>query len=126
LDEAIKIHPDNASAYYYRGTAYFGRRKFKKALSDYHKAIELNPEYVNAYINRGFYYHSRNEFPKAINDYNKALDLNPMSPTASRLLAQAITDRDLYELRMSDMKRAGEMGVVTRQNRVPSAPQPQQ
>ena len=51
---------------------------------------------------------------------------NPLSPTANRLLTQAITDRDLYELRMNDMKRAGNMGVVTRQNRVPSAPQPQQ
>ena len=118
-NKAIKITPDNPAAYYYRGTAYFAKKKYKKALSDYNKAIELDPEYVNAYINRGFYYHSRNEYPKAINDYKKALELKPMSPTANRLLTQAITDRDIYELRMRDNKAVSDMGVVTRQSRLP-------
>lgn len=126
LNEAISITPDNAPAYYYRGTAHFAKRKYKKALSDYNKAIELDPEYVNAYINRGFYYHSINEYPKAISDYNKALELNPFSPTAKQLLAKAITDRDLYEQRMRDNKRVGDMGVAVRQTRTPPIVQPTQ
>ena len=126
FSKAINITPDNAPAYYYRGTAYFGKKKYNKALSDYDKAIELDPEYVNAYINRGLYYHGINEYPKAINDYKKALELNPSSPAAKQLLAKAITDRDLYEQRMRDNIRVGDMGVVTRQTRTPHVTQPNQ
>lgn len=126
FNKVISITPDNASAYYYRGASYFGKKKYKKALSDYDKAIELDPEYVNAYINRGLYYHGINQYPKAISDYSKALELNPSSPAAKQLLGKAITDRDLYEQRMRDNIRVGDMGVVTRQTRTPPVAQPKQ
>ena len=118
LNKAMALNPEDAGAYFYRGTAHFGKKKYRKALSDYNKAIELDPEYVNAYINRGYYYHTRNEYHKAMNDYSKALELNPMSPTVKEMLESAFTDRDLYQNRVQDNTRAGDMGVVIRQNRV--------
>ena len=74
---AIELNPDNAIAYYNRGTAYHSKGELDRAITDYNKAIELNPELAEAYNNRGNTCSDKGELDRAITDYNKAIELNP-------------------------------------------------
>ncbi len=74
---ALKLNPEYAEAYYFRGYAYYELKDYGKAIEDYSKAIKLNPEYEVVYHFRGITYRLLKEYDKAIEDYNKAIELNP-------------------------------------------------
>jgi Tetratricopeptide repeat len=44
LDEAIRLNPNNAKAYYNRGFAQFLLGNIQAAITDYNEVIRLNPE----------------------------------------------------------------------------------
>src|SRR5437016_4582835 len=48
FDEALRLEPKNADAYYRRGEAYRGKRNFDKAIADYTQAIQLAPKNADA------------------------------------------------------------------------------
>ncbi len=91
LEAAIRANPDDAEAYYLRGTAYYGRYEtaynagdpqadgedFWRALTDFTKAIELNHNYAEAYHYRGLTYHGLGYHQHSIADYTLAIQLNP-------------------------------------------------
>jgi TPR repeat/Tetratricopeptide repeat len=74
---AIKLDPENATAYRRRGNAYARKSYFKKAIGDFNKAVELAPADATAFYFRGRARHLVNELPEAIADYEKAIKLNP-------------------------------------------------
>lgn len=83
LDEAIQLNPDNALAYYGRGTVYGeDLKKYGLAIQDYDKAIQLNPIFVEAYAFRSIAYAASGKFKQAIIDADKAIQLNPNSVEA--------------------------------------------
>ncbi len=51
-DEAIRLNPTVAQAYFSRGTAKSNNFDFEGAIADYNIAIELDPDYMEAYVNR--------------------------------------------------------------------------
>ena len=51
-DEAIRLDPQFASAYYNRGLAYQRLGQSERAIKDFNEAIRLNPQYAAAYNNR--------------------------------------------------------------------------
>ena len=77
FDEAIQLNPNNAQAYYGRGTAYFLQQKYERAIQDLNRSIELDPTFALAYNNRGSAYILLKQYERAIQDYDKALQLNP-------------------------------------------------
>jgi tetratricopeptide (TPR) repeat protein len=91
LTTAITEEPDNAEAYYLRGTAYYGRydaaytakdpkadgEDFWRAITDFTKAIELNHNYAEAYHYRGLTFNGLQENGHALADYNIAIQLQP-------------------------------------------------
>jgi tetratricopeptide (TPR) repeat protein len=81
-DEAIRINPKDAVAYFNRGTTYHSLNKKKRAIEDYDQAIRLNPEYADAYHNRGTTYRVLGQFRRAIEDYDQAIHLNPRDAVA--------------------------------------------
>ena len=77
FSEAIRLHPDDASAFNSRGDAYESKGDYDRAIADYNEAIRLNPNYAIAFNNRGIVYaHKGNQF-RAIADYNEAIRLKP-------------------------------------------------
>ncbi len=74
-DEAIRLKPDYADAYYNRGVVKERLGQYEAALADLNQAIRLEPDDAEAYNNRGnvkIYLGNLNE---AREDYQKALDL---------------------------------------------------
>ena len=49
LDEAIRLNPENATAYLNRGDAYNETGDYDKAIADYDEAIQLDSEDAIAY-----------------------------------------------------------------------------
>jgi tetratricopeptide (TPR) repeat protein len=115
-DEAIRLDPKYADAYYDRCIAYNRQQKYDLALADCNKAIALGPSAnaLNAtgqkklsidrsnsdyYAQRGIAHHGGQEIDRAIADYNQALRLFPKNLTALNNRARA------YEAK-GDSKRA--------------------
>ena len=48
LDEAIRLDPNNASAYNSRGAAWYGKGEFDRAITDYDEALRLDPDNADA------------------------------------------------------------------------------
>ena len=75
--EVIRLDPNNASAYWARGTCYSGKGDFDKVISDFTEAIRLDPKNGVAYRGRGFACGKRGDFDKAIADFTQAIRLAP-------------------------------------------------
>ena len=75
FNQMIKLNPEDAVAYNFRGLAYKHLKDYKKALADYKQAIAINPDYAAAYGNRGIIYYELGVSQKAIADLRTAADL---------------------------------------------------
>ncbi|OPY14921.1 MAG: Tetratricopeptide repeat protein [Syntrophus sp. PtaB.Bin001] len=52
MDKAIKENPEDADAFYNRGTAYLAMGKFDTAINDFSQAINLKPQDLDYHYNR--------------------------------------------------------------------------
>lgn len=55
-DEAIRLNPKDANAFYNRGVTHAMKYDNDRAIADYDEAIRLNPKDAKAFNNRGFAY----------------------------------------------------------------------
>lgn len=62
---AIKLNPEYAETFFFRGYAYDNLKKYDKAIENYSIAIKLNPEYATAYYFRASAYEALGETEKA-------------------------------------------------------------
>jgi tetratricopeptide (TPR) repeat protein len=72
--EAIRLKPDYAGAYYYRGVSYIDH---DQAIAEYNEAIRLNPDYAEAYYSRSEVYRAKGDIDAALADYSTASRLKP-------------------------------------------------
>ena len=49
-NEAIRLKPNFAEAYTYRGVAYQSKGEYDRAIEDHNRAIQLIPHYATAYF----------------------------------------------------------------------------
>jgi len=75
FNEAMKLKPNDAALYDYRGVAYRAKGQDDKALEDFHQAIELDPKYAKTYRDRSMIYYDRSDFDKSAADQEKAQSL---------------------------------------------------
>jgi len=91
--EAIRLNPNFANAYAFRGSAYYELKNYYEAIANYTQAIRINPNYAAAYNNRGSAYAAlgvdriektgqkdrivMDYYYKAEADYKKASQLDP-------------------------------------------------
>jgi Flp pilus assembly protein TadD len=69
------LNPSNATAYYYRGLAYYHKNEYDNAIRDLNKAIILDPGDPIAYYYRGVAYHEEGKDDQAEADFDKAKQL---------------------------------------------------
>ena len=76
LDEAIKLKPSDAFAFFRRGQAHLGRGEADRAIADFGDAIRFDPKQVlahsDAYEYRALAYELKGEVDKALADARRA------------------------------------------------------
>jgi protein O-GlcNAc transferase len=77
ISKAIKINPNDASAYFNHGNALKDLTRFDEALASYDKAIALKPDYAAAYSSRGNALMDLNRPGEALMSYDRAIALQP-------------------------------------------------
>jgi tetratricopeptide (TPR) repeat protein len=82
FSEAIRLDPNYALAYAYRGGVHVNTDEPDKAIRDCSEAIRLEPRLALAYVNRGAAYRHKKEYDRAIEDLNEAVRLDPKRPPA--------------------------------------------
>ena len=90
-DEAIRLNPEFADAYYNRGAAYGRLGQFQLAIEDCDEAIRLDPENAFAYLLRGAVYSDMGRPIEARADLETAITLtdNPQwIETATQLIEE--------------------------------------
>lgn len=87
FDEAIRVDPKNARAYFNRAYVRGDEGKHREALNDYNEAIRCDAAYASAYYNRGETYLEMHAYRPALQDFRKAIQLAPQDGDAHNELA---------------------------------------
>ena len=82
-DQAIRLMPDDANAYYNRGNAKAEKDDWDAAIADYDQALRLKPDDAGIYYNRGNSKYAKDDRDAALADWQEAL---------SRAVAQNLPD----------------------------------
>ena len=77
FDLVIRVHPELARAYFYRGIAQYHEDEDEAALEDYNKAIELDKRFAEAFHARGLLHYRNEDQQAALADLNKAIYYAP-------------------------------------------------
>jgi tetratricopeptide (TPR) repeat protein len=76
-DEAIRLNPQDANAYYQRALARRGDGDADGAMADLNEAVRLDPNFEEAFYARGRIYFDRKNYEGAITDYSEAIRIDP-------------------------------------------------
>ena len=82
FDEAVRLDPRNARAFYGRGLARYSVRDFESAAHDYDESIRLDPSEASVFLSRGMLRFQKREVEEAIADYTESIRLDPKSTHA--------------------------------------------
>ena len=98
-DEAIRLKPDYAQAYYNRGNAKGRLERHEEAIADYDEAIRLKPDHAQAYYNRGAAKAALDLRDEARKDFEIALELarNANNAKIVTQAEQSLRDLDATE-----------------------------
>jgi lipoprotein NlpI len=77
FNEAIRLNPQNISAYLNRGNTYEAKDDLDHAIADYSEAIRLYPKFATAYYDRGNVLTTKGDFERAIADYSQVIRIHP-------------------------------------------------
>jgi len=77
---ALETNPQDAKAYFNRGTAYYGKEDYEAAIKDLSMSITLEPKAPDAYYNRGLSYRRQHKIDEAISDFTMAIQLYSGQP----------------------------------------------
>ncbi|MFC2019631.1 tetratricopeptide repeat protein [Chloroflexota bacterium] len=109
-DEAIRLDPEYARAYYDRGTIYGVLGQHEQAIQEYSEAIRLDPEDAWAYGNRGGSYLELGEIERGIEDLDESIRLSPKEAISYAIRASAYTLLEMDSAAQQDIDRAVELG----------------
>jgi tetratricopeptide (TPR) repeat protein len=108
FSEAIRVQPDFAEAYAFRGQARESE-DVAGALEDMTRAIELEPGSANRYNSRGEYLDHLGDYAGAIRDLDEAIRLDPGFAIAYNNRGDAHREKGDLEAALQDFTRAIEL-----------------
>jgi tetratricopeptide (TPR) repeat protein len=106
---AIKLKPDYAPAYFYRGQFFKNIGKHEEALKDYTKVIDLSPDNEIAYNSRAILLGIMGKQEEALDDYTKAIELNSSYPKAYYNRAKLLNEMSKHEDALYNYNKAIEL-----------------
>jgi tetratricopeptide (TPR) repeat protein len=105
-DEAIRLDPKRAQAFFTRGTARFLKRDYDPALSDFNEAIRLEPAFAAAYIRRASTWRYKHQYQKALADCDRAFEINPSFSAVHTMRAAVWGSQKQYGLAIFECNEA--------------------
>jgi len=104
--QAIRLDPNDASAYRSRGMAYSDKGDHDRAIADINQAIRLDPNATAAYNARAVVYNSKGDYDRAIADYTQAIRLDPNDAIAYYNRGLAYSNKKDYDRVIADTNQA--------------------
>ena len=99
LNDAIKLDPKCADAYFQRASLFADAGQAQAALIDFTKAVELAPKDAKLRHTRGFFLMTHKQIDLAIADFSAAIEINPKH-------TQALNNRGLAWFTKGDQAKA--------------------
>lgn len=103
---AIKLDPNNSSAYNGLALQYGKLENYETALDYFNNAIEKDSSNMLAHRNKGNLFKKKGENLKAIENYNKALNIQPNNSYTLELRGDAFSNLNKYKEALSDYREA--------------------
>ncbi|MES2828454.1 MAG: tetratricopeptide repeat protein [Bacteroidota bacterium] len=104
--EAIRLYPDYASAYNYRGYYYYINKEYVKSIADLNQAIKLDPKYGNAHYNLGVSYYYNEDYTNSIGSFTEAIKISPTDSLTYNWRGFVYTKMEEYDIATADLKKA--------------------
>jgi tetratricopeptide (TPR) repeat protein len=87
LQEAVRLRPDYADAYFNLGTVLFQQGRIDQAIAQWKKALAIRPRDAEAHRNVASALRKQGNVKEAIVEYEQALNINPQDSVALNNLA---------------------------------------
>lgn len=113
INEAIRIEPDEAGFYAFRGYLHEQKNATRQAKADYDKAVSLYPEMFSYRLQRGLHVMELNNLSQAQQDFKAANDVVPTSIAFLKLGDIAVAQgrrQDALQFYSQAAKAEGEIG----------------
>ncbi len=108
FDSALKINPDDAKSFYWRGVALEHLGRYEESLDSFNHAIKIDKDYHEAWFNLGIVQDILSKHEEAIESYDKAPTLKPDEQAWYRR-GIALTDLGRYKAANDSYDRAIEL-----------------
>ena len=105
-NNAVRLDPQNAKAFEFRGWSFYLKRDYDSALVDFNTSIELNPGSDEAYRGRGSCYLQSRDYQQALKDFSKSLSINPKNRWAHLERARVFKLQRKYDLALKAYSNA--------------------
>jgi tetratricopeptide (TPR) repeat protein len=89
-----------------RGTAYYNKGDYDRAIQDYDQAIRINPNGVSGYYSRGSAYYKKGDYDRVIQDLNEAIRLSPKDTSLYDLRGESYKNKSDYDRAIQDFNEA--------------------
>ncbi len=106
VNQAIKLRPDLAIAYYNRTAIYAIKENFDLVIADCNQIIKLQPDFALAYAKRAAAYYLKGDRDRAITDLNQAIKLQPDLLSAYAVRGEIFFVKEDYNRAISDYNQA--------------------
>jgi tetratricopeptide (TPR) repeat protein len=105
-EQAIKIKPDYAEAYYNMGIALQNKGDPEAAINSYKQAIKIKPDYAKAYSNMGNALKDKGDLEVAIDSYEQAIKIKPDYAEVYYNMGNALKEKGDPEAAIDSYKQA--------------------
>jgi tetratricopeptide (TPR) repeat protein len=75
IEQALAVDANAESAYVLRGSLYYARKEWSKALADYNQVLKLDPNHANALYNRAWTKYNMGNKKEAFADFQTVATL---------------------------------------------------
>lgn len=106
LEEATKLNPGDADAFFYLGVAYGDMGLKQKEIDAYKQAIKINPDHADANYDLGVACGYLGRWQEAADAFKEAVRINPDDAEASNNLGVAFKNLGRYEEAVAACKQA--------------------
>ena len=105
-NEAVRLSPGDAQAFYNRALVHYRKRDADRAIADYSEATKLDPTYAVAFVNEGIAHITKKDYDRAFTDLNEGIRLDPRDAIAFVQRARVHAARKAFDRAVANYNEA--------------------